>query len=56
LLREAAEGSRARSVRRGLNNVINYLPERSVAKLNVGDRIALTAADFERLAAGFPAR
>ncbi len=35
------------------NNVIKYVPEKSVLQLAVGDRINLTAADFERLAAAF---
>jgi hypothetical protein len=35
------------------NNVIKYVPEQSVLRLNVGDAIRLTAGDFERLAAAF---
>jgi hypothetical protein len=35
------------------NNVIKYKPEESVLKLQLGDRIALTADDFERLSAAF---
>jgi hypothetical protein len=31
------------------NNVIKYIPEDSVLKLEVGDHIVPTAADFERL-------
>jgi hypothetical protein len=33
------------------NSVIKYVPENSVLELKVGDRIALTADQFERLAA-----
>jgi hypothetical protein len=32
------------------NNVIKYVPVDSVLKLEIGDRIRLTADDFERLA------
>jgi hypothetical protein len=35
------------------NNVINYVPAQSVLKLEIGDRIRLTADQFERLAAAF---
>lgn len=35
------------------NNVIKFLPEDSVLKLDVGDRIELTVAQFERLAKAF---
>jgi hypothetical protein len=35
------------------NKVIKIVPEESVLKLNVGDRIKLTAAQFERLAKAF---
>jgi hypothetical protein len=35
------------------NNVIKYVPEQSVVKLAPGDRIRLTADDFERLSAAF---
>jgi hypothetical protein len=35
------------------NNVIKYVPEQSVVKLNAGDRIRLTAEQFERLSAAF---
>jgi hypothetical protein len=35
------------------NKVIKYVPEQAVLKLNVGDRIRLSADDFERLAAAF---
>jgi hypothetical protein len=35
------------------NNVIKYVPGQSVLKLGLGDRISLTAADFERLSAAF---
>ena len=34
----------------GGNNVIKFVPDKSVAKLNIGDRINLTAAQFARLA------
>ena len=34
-------------------NVIRYIPEQSVLKLHVGDRIKITGADFERLARAF---
>jgi hypothetical protein len=36
-----------------LNNVIKYTPEKSVLGLQAGDPIALTADQFERLAAAF---
>ncbi|MDX6285675.1 MAG: hypothetical protein QOG53_1160 [Frankiales bacterium] len=36
-----------------LNNVIKYAPESSVLGLQAGDRIALTAEQFKRLAAAF---
>jgi hypothetical protein len=35
------------------NNVINFVPEDSVLKLDLGDRIRLKAAEFERLAKAF---
>ena len=35
------------------NNVIKYKPEEAVLKLQVGDPIALTQAEFERLAKAF---
>jgi hypothetical protein len=35
------------------NNVIKYVPEQSVVKLKPGDKIRLTADDFERLSAAF---
>jgi hypothetical protein len=35
------------------NNVIKFVPGESVLKLNVGDRIKLTATQFERLAKAF---
>ena len=35
------------------NNVIKYVPAQSVVKLEVGDRIELTADDFDRLSAAF---
>ena len=35
------------------NNVIKLVPADSVLKLDFGDRIALTAAEFERLAKAF---
>lgn len=35
------------------SNVIKLIPDRSVVKLHVGDRIGLTAKDFERLSAAF---
>ena len=35
------------------NNVIKLIPEQSVLKLNVGDRIRLSAAQFERLSKAF---
>ena len=35
------------------NNVIKYIPDQSVVKLNVGDKIRMTAEEFERLSAGF---
>ncbi len=33
--------------------MIKYIPEQSVVKLDIGDRIRLTAEDFERLSAAF---
>jgi hypothetical protein len=35
------------------NKVVKYVPEQSVVKLNIGDRIRLTQAQFERLAKAF---
>jgi hypothetical protein len=35
------------------NNVIKYLPDESVLKLSVGDRITLRVDDFEKLARAF---
>jgi hypothetical protein len=35
------------------NNAIEYVPTESVLKLEIGDRIRLTADDFERLATAF---
>jgi hypothetical protein len=35
------------------NNVVKYVPEQSVVKLKPGDKIRLTADDFERLSAAF---
>ena len=35
------------------NNVIKYVPAESVTKLEVGDKIVLDAAQFERLAKAF---
>jgi hypothetical protein len=35
------------------NNVITYVPAQSVLELEIGDRIRLTADQFERLAAAF---
>jgi hypothetical protein len=35
------------------NNVIKLVPEESVLKLNLGDRIRLSAAQFERLSKAF---
>ncbi|MBW8011742.1 MAG: hypothetical protein FVQ83_10965 [Chloroflexi bacterium] len=34
-------------------NVIKYKPDQSVVKLNIGDKIRLTAEEFERLSAAF---
>jgi hypothetical protein len=36
-----------------VNNVIKYTPEESVLKLAQGDRIALSASQFERLSGAF---
>ena len=33
--------------------VIKYIPDQSVVKLKVGDKICLTAQEFERLSAAF---
>jgi hypothetical protein len=35
------------------NNVIKFVPEESVLKLSVGDKIKLTAAQFDRLSKAF---
>jgi hypothetical protein len=35
------------------NNVIKYVPDESVLKLDIGDRIHLPAAQFERLSKAF---
>ena len=35
------------------SSVVNFVPGESVLKLNIGDRIQLTAAEFERLASAF---
>ncbi len=35
------------------NNVIKYIPDQSVVKLNIGDQICLTAEEFERLSTAF---
>jgi hypothetical protein len=35
------------------NNVIKLIPDQSVLKLNIGDRIKLSAAQFERLSKAF---
>ena len=35
------------------SNVIKLIPEESVVKLGIGDRIRLTAEDFERRSAAF---
>jgi hypothetical protein len=35
------------------NNVIKLVPDQSVVKLEIGDRIRLTAAQFDRLAKAF---
>lgn len=35
------------------SNVIKYVPDQSVVKLNMGDQISLTAEKFERLSAAF---
>jgi hypothetical protein len=35
------------------NNVIKFVPDESVLKLNIGDRIRLSAAQFERLSKAF---
>ena len=35
------------------NNVIKWIPDQTVLKLEVGDPIRLTAGDFERLATAF---
>jgi hypothetical protein len=35
------------------NNVIKLIPGQSLSKLDIGDRIRLSAAQFERLATGF---
>jgi hypothetical protein len=35
------------------NNVIKYIPDQSVVKLKIGDKIRLTAEEFEHLSAAF---
>jgi hypothetical protein len=35
------------------NNVIKYVAQDSVAKVDIGDPIALTKSDFERLSGAF---
>jgi hypothetical protein len=35
------------------NNVIKYVAQNSVAKVDIGDPIALTKSDFEGLSAAF---
>ena len=35
------------------NNVIKLIPDQSVVKLNIGDRIRLSAAQFDRLSRAF---
>ena len=35
------------------NNVIKYIPDQSVVKLKIGDKIRLTAEDFKRLSDAF---
>ena len=35
------------------NNIVRYIPADSVVKLKIGDRIRLTAGDFERPSAAF---
>jgi hypothetical protein len=35
------------------SNVVKYIPDHSVVKLNVGDKIRITAEEFERLSAAF---
>ena len=35
------------------SNVIKYIPDQSVVKLNIGDKIRITAEKFERLSAAF---
>lgn len=37
----------------GDSNVIKYIPDQSAVKLKVGDKIHLTADEFERLSAAF---
>jgi hypothetical protein len=35
------------------NNVVKYIPDQSIVKLNIGDRIRLSTEEFERLSAAF---
>jgi hypothetical protein len=35
------------------NNVIKYIPEQAVVELDIGERIRMTLADFERLSSAF---
>jgi hypothetical protein len=35
------------------SNVIQYIPDRSVVKLNFGDKIRLMAEEFQRLSSAF---
>ncbi len=41
-----------KGILRGIN-VIAYIPDQSVVKLNIGDQIRLTGDEFERLSAAF---
>lgn len=36
-----------------VGNVVNYIPAQSMIKLKVGDKVRITAEEFEPLSAGF---
>jgi hypothetical protein len=56
LLAEGPPGAGPQSAAAGScrgNNVIKFIPDKSVLKLDIGDRIRLDAAQFERLSNAF---
>jgi hypothetical protein len=44
---------RRRIIAQRIRDVIRYLPELSVVKLKIGDRIGLTESEFEQLSVAF---